>query len=99
MFSTATRQYFERLPDLPGLDGATARRILSSAYADVLAVRDGFSRESGPRAVDVLSFLRRLAATLEAYAVFRDEVGAEERRGAAFLPPNRSVSLRAPREM
>src|SRR3954465_1117809 len=92
MFSTATRTYFDHLPELPGLDAATARRVLSSAYADVLAARDGFSREAGPAAPEVISFLRRLAAALEAYAVFPDDVGTEERRGAAFIAAE-SLSL------
>jgi hypothetical protein len=97
VFSTATRTYFDRLPELPGLDAATARRILSSAYADVLAARDGFSREAGPAAPEVISFLRRLTAALEAHAVFPDDVGAEERRGAAFIAAE-SLSLTQKRD-
>jgi hypothetical protein len=92
LFSTATRTYFDRLPDLPGLDAAAARRVLSSAYADVLAARDGFSREAGPAPPEVISFLRRLAAALEWHGVFPDEVGAEERRAAAFIAAE-SLSL------
>ena len=40
MFSAATRAYFDQLPELPGLNAADARRLLSAAYADVLAARD-----------------------------------------------------------
>ena len=92
MFSTATRAYFEHLPELPGLEATEARRVLSAAYADVLAARDGFAREAGSAASEVANFLRRLAGALESYAVFPDDVSAEERHAAAFIAAE-SLSL------
>ena len=44
MFGAGTEAYFDELPELTALDPAGARRILSSAYADVLAARDGLRR-------------------------------------------------------
>jgi hypothetical protein len=92
VFSSATRPYFAHLPDLPGLSERAARRVLSTAYADVLAARDGFNREAGPMPEEVLAFLRRLAAALEAHAVFSTKASAEARQGAAFIAAE-SLSL------
>ena len=52
----------------------------------------GFEREAGPAAPDVVVFLRRLAAALEAHAVFRDPADADTRRAAAFIAAE-SLSL------
>ena len=56
VFSTATRAYFDYLPELPGLDGEEARRVLSAAYADILATRDELTRDGGPPAAETLRF-------------------------------------------
>jgi DEAD/DEAH box helicase len=100
VFSTATRAYFDYLPELPGLDGEEARRVLSAAYADILATRDELTRDGGPPAAETLSFLRKLTATLEAYAVFPDGAGVDERRAAAFIAAETmSLAREAPREI
>jgi hypothetical protein len=94
-FSTATRRYFDRLPELPGLDAGTARRVLTTAYADVLAARDGFSREAGPAAPEVISFLRRLAALLRRTPFFLTVSAPTSAVGQPSLLRSRSALLKA----
>lgn len=85
MFGSGTREYFEQLPNLRDLDASSARRLLSSAYADVLSARDGLSR-SQPDSLPVMSAgLRRLASALQAHAILPDDVGEGTRGAASFV--------------
>jgi hypothetical protein len=73
------------MPALDGLDAATARRMLSTAYLDIVAARTAGERRSGPERERVINYLRRLASAVESYAVFDSRHGGEIRDGAAFV--------------
>lgn len=85
MFGRATAEFFDQMPTLEGLDAATARRMLSTAYLDIIAVRTAGERWSGSEQELVIDYLRRLASTIESYAVFDTRHGGEIRDGAAFV--------------
>lgn len=84
MFDPFARDRFRDLPDLPGLDADGARRMLSHAYAAVLQLRvqSTFDMEELTR---VTSYLRRLASTMEFYAVLEEDVDENIRRAGAFV--------------
>ncbi len=85
MFGRGTANLFNELPALNGLDAATARRMLSTAYLDIVAARTAGERRSGPEREQVSDYLRRLASAVESYAVFDSLHGMETRDGAAFV--------------
>jgi hypothetical protein len=85
MFGRGAVELFAQLPPLDGLDPASARRMLSTAYLDILASRADGQRMSGPERADVTAYLRRLANAIESYAVFDPRTGEEVRNGAAFV--------------
>ncbi len=85
MFGSGSQWYFEALPSFPELDADVARRVLSSAYADVLAARDGLARLDVDALPDVRNQLRRLASSLEAHAVLSQEPSRHSRETASFV--------------
>lgn len=72
MFDVHARAIISSIADLPTMDRTEVRRLLSSAYVEIIRTRgeataaDGRSRES------ILADLRRLASALESAAVFDD---------------------------
>jgi hypothetical protein len=85
VFGTGSKWYFEALPSFPDLDADIARRVLSSAYADVLAARDGLARLDVDALPDVRNQLRRLASSLEAHAVLSQDLSQHSRATASFV--------------
>lgn len=85
MFGRGTAELFDQMPALDGLDAASARRMLSTAYLDIVAARTAGERLSGPERERVVSYLRRLASAVESFAVFDGRHGGEVRDGAAFV--------------
>ncbi len=85
MFGRGTAELFEQMPSLDGLDAATARRMLSTAYLDLLAARAEGERGSGPDRALVLDYLRRLANTVESHVIFDGRLEGDLRNGAAFV--------------
>lgn len=85
MFGRGTAELFDQMPALEGLDSVTARRMLSTAYLDIVAARTAGERQSGPERKQVVSYLRRLASAVESFAVFDGRHGGEVRDGAAFV--------------
>jgi hypothetical protein len=85
MFGRGTAELFTQMPELEGLDAAAARRMLSTAYLDILAARAEGERRSGPERPIVIDYLRRLASTVESYAIFDKREDGELRHGAAFV--------------
>ena len=85
MFGRGTAELFEQMPSLDGLSAAAARRMLSTAYLDILAARTQGERRSGPERASVIEYLRRLANTLESHAIFDSRNDGELRSGAAFV--------------
>ena len=85
MFGRGTAELFEKMPSFKGLDAAGARRMLSTAYVDILAARAEGERRSGPEKADVIEYLRRLSNTIESYAIFDARQDGELRDGAAFV--------------
>jgi hypothetical protein len=90
MYGSGTSVLFENLPELEGLTPDSARRVLSSVYGEILAQRLSAEVVTVDDATERHSYLRRLAAALESYAVFDraeddDEDVAASRAGAAFI--------------
>jgi hypothetical protein len=85
MFTTGTRSYFEALPDLPGTDPAEIRRILTSAYIDVVSSKLELNRATGPDVSEVTRFLRRLGSALSIYSQTEAASHLEVRHAAAFV--------------
>jgi hypothetical protein len=82
MFDRGVNALLDRLPTLGELDPAAARRLLTGAFLEMLAVRDlGAELEKSNRA----SELRRLATALELHAVLAPEIDDETRRACAFV--------------
>jgi DEAD/DEAH box helicase len=85
VFGAGSKWYFDALPSFPDLDADLARRVLSSAYADVLAARDGLARLDVDALPDVRDQLRRLASSLQAHAVLSEEPSRHSRESASFV--------------
>jgi DEAD/DEAH box helicase len=68
-----------------GSEEERARRVLSSAYADVLAARDGLTRLDAGALPTVRDQLRRLASSLEAHAVLSADLSRHSRETASFV--------------
>jgi len=85
MFGRGTAELFEQMPSLDGLGAAEARRMLSTAYLDILAARAEGERRSGPDRANAIDYLRRLANTIESYAIFDGRQEGDPRDGAAFV--------------
>ena len=84
MFDLFSRDLFEVLPDLPGLTPNDARRALSRAYVAVVNIRTGESIDADALS-ETVDFVRRLADTIEFYAVLADGVEPAVRRAGAFI--------------
>ena len=84
MFDQFAQDLFDHLPDLPGLNAEGARRMLSQAYLAVVQLRTGSLSDSADIS-DVTHYLRRLAQTLEFYAVLDDDVDHGIRQAGAFI--------------
>ena len=84
MFDLFSRDLFEVLPDLPGLTPDDARRALSRAYLAVVNIRTGESIDADALS-ETVDFVRRLADTIEFYAVLGDGVEPAVRRAGAFI--------------
>ena len=84
MFDQFAQDLFDHLPDLPGLSPEDARRMLSRAYLAVVQLRAGSLSDSADIS-DVTHYLRRLAHTLEFYAVLDDGIDQSIRQAGAFI--------------
>jgi len=84
MFDQFAQELFDHLPDLPGLNPEGARRTLSQAYLAVVQLRTDSPSDSSDIA-DVTHYLRRLAHTLEFYAVLDDDAEQTVRQAGAFI--------------
>jgi hypothetical protein len=75
---------FNNLPTLDGLTPDDARRMLSRAYLAVIELR---TRDAPPgdSTVKVMDYLRRLADTVEFYAVLDETVPSDMRQSGAFV--------------
>ena len=84
MFDPVAQEQFQYLPDLPNLDAHIARRMLSQAYLSVIQLRteSTFDRDELSQTIN---YLRRLASTVEFYAVLDDDVDENTRRAGAFI--------------
>ena len=84
MFDPFAQTLFGNLPDFTGLNADEARRALSRAYLAVIELR---TNDAGPTdsAKKVIKYLRRLADTMEFYAVLDDSVEEPNRRAGAFI--------------
>lgn len=85
MFGPGTTELFGNMPSLEGLDAESAKRMLSSAYIDILTLQSSAIRTSGPSRDAVIDYIRRLASTLESYAIFDQQIEGEVRSGGAFV--------------
>jgi hypothetical protein len=85
VFDPFARGIIENIPDLEGLTSDDTRRALSRTYFALIDRRiRGGEAPIGEVSADTV-FLRRLANTLEARAVFDTDVPFEERRASAFV--------------
>lgn len=86
MFTAGSRAYFSALSTLGELDAHEARRLLSTAYADLLGRRVGaVVREDNEGVAEGLRYLRRLLTAVET-SLFRLPSDASELRvSAAFV--------------
>lgn len=84
MFDSYAQRLFDLLPELEDLASDEARRNLSRAYLAILQLRTK-TGELGPEATEAVSYLRRLANSLEIHAVLQDDVPSTERQAAAFV--------------
>ncbi len=85
MFSPGTRVLFEQLPSLQGMSPERSRRVLSTAYLDLISTRAHLERTTGEGRPEAFDYIRRLANALESFSVFDREGTEEVRRGAAFV--------------
>lgn len=92
MFNRGIKELLAQLPEFEGLDGALARRLLSSAYADALDLADelvspghGEADEAQTRFVQRQRDLRRLASSLEVHAILNPEVESATTQACAFV--------------
>lgn len=84
MFDTFAQTLFDSLPDLEGLTPENARRMLSRTYLAIIELR---TSDTGPseEALGAVEFLRRLADTIEFYAVLDEDVEPKIRQAGAFI--------------
>lgn len=82
MFDAGINRLLEALPEIQGLEGDDVRRLLSSAFIDIVEIRD-LGRESG--AAEHLGTLRKLATTLELEAALGGDLASEAAQACAFV--------------
>ena len=85
MFGPDAERIFNELPRLRRLTSRQARRTLSTIYLDLFSGNADATRETGPSTEWCASYIRRLANSLESYAVFDEDTPEELRAGAAFV--------------
>ena len=84
VFDTYAQELFNFLPDLPGLTPDGARRMLSRAYLSVIRARTGGASDAVDH-FEIVNYLRRLADTMEFYAVLDEDAEPTVRRAGAFV--------------
>jgi hypothetical protein len=82
MFDAGIGRLLEALPEIEGLGGDDVRRLLSSAFIDIVEIRD-FEGEAD--ASEHIGTLRKLATTLELEAVLGGDLGSETSQACAFV--------------
>lgn len=82
MFDAGINRLLEALPGIQGLEGDDVRRLLSSAFIDIVGIRDLGGEVS---AAEHLGTLRKLATTLELEAVLSSDLESEAARACAFV--------------
>lgn len=72
MFDDYAKKLIEKIPELPGLDTDTCRRMLSKAYFYVINIQLGLTEEriEIDDLIQVRQYLRKLSDALESIAVF-----------------------------
>ncbi len=84
MFDAYAQSLFENLPDFVGLEASSARRMLSRAYLAVVELRTS-TAEASEEAIEAIEYLRRLADTVEFYAVLDEAADVSVVRAGAFV--------------
>ena len=82
MFNRGISELLEELPRFEGLDGATVKRLLTSAYLEGLDFATLVGEDRRPLLKEEL---RRLVTALEIHAVLVPGVEQESRRACAFV--------------
>lgn len=79
MFDDYTRKLIDSLPILEAFDGASCRRLLSTAYAQIVSKRLRLSSDDNTteEAKETVAGLRKLADALESIAVFDPLTGID----------------------
>jgi DEAD/DEAH box helicase len=88
MFNAGTRTLLDRLPHFEGLDPDIARRLLTSAYLDIVSIRDLASSDTlggGNGAEGHRADLRRLASALELHGILVPGIDDEILDACAFV--------------
>lgn len=89
MFDAHAREVLQSIADLPEMDPTAVRRLLSTAYVEVIRVRGNATAADGRSRETIAAHLRRLAAALESAAVFDDTLpkppSAEVVAASAFV--------------
>jgi superfamily II DNA/RNA helicase len=87
MYDADTTDLILKAPPLDGLDAADLPRLLTSAYAEIVAsrirIREGHAQEPSAARAEIVSQMRRLALTNEAFV--SANLDRENRRNAAFV--------------
>jgi hypothetical protein len=70
MFDAHARDIVGSIVDLPAMDRTAVRRLLSTAYVEIVRTRGDASAADGKSRKSIVADLRRLASALESAAVF-----------------------------
>jgi DEAD/DEAH box helicase len=82
MFNRGITQLLEELPRFEGLDGASVKRLLTSAYLEGL---DLATLTGEDRRAQLAAELRKLVTSLEVHAILVPGVEEQSRRACAFV--------------
>lgn len=85
MFNRGIEQLLEALPVFADLDSHAARRFLSRAYMESLAIRDSGDDPETALADALAHDLSRMAAALETHAILSPDVSQETVRACSFV--------------
>ena len=72
MFDTHARDIIDSIADLATMDRTEVRRLLSTAYVEIIRTRGEATAPDGKTGALILADLRRLVSALESVAVFDD---------------------------
>lgn len=97
MFTAGSRAYFDALADLPSLDPAEIRRLLTIAYTDLLARKLDASVDTTVDTASQHRYLRRLVTALET-SILADAVSTDHTEAAAFVAAESAYLLLGMRE-